>query len=230
MAAMLIPALMGLPGLIAGIMSAVDSGKRLSGGKLARARRLSKHPIYGKHIRNALKTYNAMHGGSMMRYRPRGGRVYRKRRYNRGRGIAADVAGSVPLMGPLIRPLIRSMGGRVYRRRYKRGRGVAADIAGAIPLLGGIFGPLVKAMGGRVRRPRRGRGLPNMELYQPIACGRGLLGPGSYRPHLYGRGITGRRGGLLSPTGMGGAIHRKGHYRYSNGRRTYVRPTLVRMY
>lgn len=223
MAGFIIPALMGLPSLISGIMDAVHSGKKLSGGKIMMARRLVNHPTFGSQLRNALRIYHASN--------PRGGRV--RRRYMRRRG------------------------GRIHHRR-RRGKGVAANIAGAIPLIGPILGPLISAFGGRVRRRhmrrRKGRGLVPMDMYQPIACGGGLLGPGAYRPPVFGGpmavvpyGMTphaystykpkpslgsgysyGRRGGLLSPTGIGGATYRRGYYKYYNGKRVHVRPTLVR--
>jgi hypothetical protein len=208
MAGFIIPALMGLPSLISGILDAVHSSKKISGGKLMMARRLVNHPKFGSQIRNALRMYHMAN--------PRGGRM--RHRY------------------------IRRRGGR-------RGKGIAANIAGAIPLIGPLLGPLVSAFGGRLRRKRyrrRGRGLVPMDIYQPIAYGGGLLGPGAYRPPTYGGPLSvvpyghtltkpfgkgynyGRRGGLLSPTGYGGAIYRKGYYKYQNGKRVHVRPTLVR--
>src|SRR3954468_15479988 len=98
MAALLIPALMGLPGLISGIMDAVHSGKKLSGGRIAFAHRLARHPLYGPKIRPALKMYHSTI--------PRVKRVKRRR----GRGVAADIASAIPLIGPLIGPLVRAMG------------------------------------------------------------------------------------------------------------------------
>src|ERR1700744_1484401 len=186
MAQFLIPAIASLPSLIGGIMDAVNAGKKLHGGKLMALHKMSRHPIHGYKIRQLLHLYHMMHpmqgkGGRMMHYaRKRGGRVHyvRKRREmkRRGRGIAADVVGSIPIVGSLLGPLIRAFGGRVYRKK-------------------------------RVVQ-KRGRGLAPMQIHYPIAYG-GLLGPGKYR---HGKG-------LLSPTGYGGTVvHRKGYYKYMNGK------------
>jgi hypothetical protein len=176
MAAYIIPALLGLPGLIGGIMEAVHSGKKLTGGRLVMARKLLRHPVYANQLRQALRAYRMRGRGMMM--------IHRRRR---GRGIASSIAGAIPLIGPLLGPLIGAMGGRVRRRN---------------------------------RRRTRGTGLVPMSIYQPIATGGRLV----RRKRPMGRSINGRRGGLLSPTGMG---VRRGHYRYVNGRRVYVRPTMV---
>jgi hypothetical protein len=98
MAQFLLPLAMGVPGLIGGIMEAVRSGKRLTGGRL----------IVYKHMAKA----------------PHGGRIRRVKRHRRGRGIAADIAGAIPLLGAFAGPLVRAMGGKLRRKRvYRRRKG-----------------------------------------------------------------------------------------------------------
>lgn len=201
MAQFLLPAALGLPGFIGGIISAVEAGKRLQGGRLAR-------------------------------YRPRhkfGGKVRRVRRYKRGRGIAADIASSIPLIGALAGPLVRALGGRVGRKRYakRRGRGlVPLKIYQPIAYGAGLLGP------GAYRPPIYGSPTSIMEY------GRNIYHP--YVPKKGGRMMPARRaiaypimshllGGLLSPTGVGGAAKR-GHYRHlKSGKRIYVRPIRMRI-
>lgn len=205
MAQFLIPLAMGIPSLISGIMDAVQSGKKLHGGQLRILHRLRHHPRYGGKVRMILKHHH-------MSAR-RGGRVRRLPHRRRGRGIASDIVGAIPVVGSILGPLIRAFGGKLRHRKI---------------------------------RHVRGRGLVPMHVYQPIACGGGLLGPGMYRPPTFGnimsvipyghsitqpfgKGFTyGPRGGLLSPTGMGGAVsYRKGHYKHVNGRRVHVAATMV---
>lgn len=177
LAALGIPALLGLPGFIGGILDAVNAGKKLHGGRIMMARKMLRHPVYAHQLRQALRAYRHMSGKGMR-----------------------------------------------MRHRRRRGRGIASSIAGAIPLIGPLLGPLVGALGGRVRRRTRGRGLVPMSIYQPIAWGGRLMA----RRRRRRVGGYGRRGGLLSPTGMGGAIYRRGYYKHVNGRRVYVHPTVVR--
>jgi hypothetical protein len=173
MAALLLPALMGVPGLIGGIMQAVQAGRQMAKGGRLRRRRVVK--------------------------RKYGGRVKRRVVKRRGRGIAADMASSLPLIGPLAGQIVRAFGGRVKRRKVaRRGRGLGYS--------------------GYVKPNRYGYGLPHTHIYQPIAVGAGLLGPGRYRPAIYG--------GLLSPTG-GRIKYRKGHYKRCGGMVKYIRPTLI---
>lgn len=153
MAGLVLPLLMGVPGVIGGIMSMIESGKRLSGGRIKRRPR-----------------------------RKYGGRVKRVHK-RRGRGIAADIASSLPLIGGLAGPLVRALGGRIKRKivRRKKGRGYYGM---------NIQPSLLNRLSKRILHS--GNGLPNTHIYQPIT-GFGLLGPGMYRPARYG--------GLLSPTG-----------------------------
>lgn len=254
---MLIPLAMGLPGLIGGIISAVDAGKRLNQGR--GVRRLA--------VRRHAKA--------------------------RGKGVAADIASALPLIGPIAGPLVRALGGKA-----RRGKGL-------VPLH--IYQPIAHGAGLRRHKKRvhhnRGKGLVPLHIYQPIAHGAGLrrhrrrhnkkggmvahklryrkrgglLGPGMYRPAIYGsadgmfpialtalakslpttvpvsvpavfpskppghylKSLTGsgigRRvftapiGGLLSPSGVGGAYHhRRSHYRQVGNKRVHVKAAAVK--
>lgn len=211
MAQFLLPAALGLPGFIGGIISAVEAGKRLRGGRL-------------------------------VRYRPRrkiGGKVRRKRTYKRGRGIAADIASSLPLIGAIAGPLVRALGGRMARGRYtkKRGRGLVPlkiyqPIAYGAGLLGpGAYRPAI--YGSQAMVPYRSKRGGATTGILSADVGRALTRDGLVKESYPGMGKHLLRmltyGGLLSPTGVGGAA-KKGHYRHlASGKRVYVRPARMRI-
>lgn len=62
-----------------------------------------------------------------------------------GKGLAADIIGNIPLIGPLLGPLVSKMGGKVkrVRRVYARGRGLSnMRIEDLHHVMGGALMPL----------------------------------------------------------------------------------------
>ena len=177
MAHLLLPAALGLPGLIGGIMSAVEAGKRLSGGRIRR------RPLH----------------------RPmRIGGKLKKNKRKRGRGVAADIIGGIPLLGAIAGPLVRALGGKVRRRRVAKGRGlVPIHIYQPIAYGAGLLGPGMAGISRAVIKTHPLIGKTSSGRMIPIV------------------------GGLLSPTGIGSSV-RRGHYRYVGGKRVHVSPTIVR--
>jgi hypothetical protein len=204
--ASLIPyAMMGLPALlsgISGIMGIVDQGRKLKGGRL-------------------LKRHYKAHRGGVLR------RKKHKKARRRGRGAAADMISSIPLIGSLVGPLVRAMGGRLRRKhRVVRHKG----LKGRIPLhKGGLLSPAGGRLARRVGRMRvkhhrrRGHGLSPMYIHRPYVGlglirhhrGHGLSPMYIHRPYVglglrkHHKGLKGRtplhrRGGMLTPPG--------GHY------------------
>lgn len=195
MAHLLLPAVLGLPGLIGGIMSAIEAGKRLHGGRIRRL-----HPLH-----------KAMGRGGRLGKR----RVHKKRA---GRGIAADIVGGIPLLGAIAGPLVRALGGRVRHRRMAkhRGRGlVPMHIYQPIAYGAGLIapGPIPRYAKPDIRHmmmgiTSSGKRIPIMGgLLSPTGVG-GSMRRGHYR-YVHGKRIH------VSPTivhGSGGKIKRR-HYR-----------------
>lgn len=132
-------------------------------------------------------------------------RILRKRLY--GRGVVADTLGKIPILGAILSPIARALGGKIkkqkntYRKKGKRG---------------GLLYPA-------------GRGLSPMYITRPYV-GAGL------RKKKAVRRKGGRHGNMHSMSTTirkilsGGAlIPRKGYYRTGpSGKRVHVRPTVVR--
>jgi len=149
----------------------------------------------------------------------RGGRLVRlaKRpiRRRRGRGIAADIAANLPLIGSFAGPLVRAMGGRLYRKKRvvhkRRGKGLA-QMHIKVPIYHGrgLLGPglMHKAS------PYSSVLLPKMTKSQQII----------HLPYEVKRSYI---GGLLAPSGHFGGAIRRGHYRHVNGKRVHVKAAIV---
>ena len=238
---MAIPLLLaGIPALLAAISGGVDiatSVKKFKGGKLA----------------------TKMHRRLMFIRRKRGGRLLKKRRVvKRGKGIAADIASAIPILGPIAGPLIRAFGGKLKKRRIirKRGRGLAPMYLSR-PYVGGMI--LRRKLKKRRIIRKRGRGLAPMYLSRPYV-GLGMLTPPGGHNDPYTKAIAAyiqpiapkvptqvmvrpRPSKKIDPrfaqffkkagTGLlapaGGLIHRKGHYRHlQDGTKIRIASTVVR--
>ncbi len=152
----------------------------------------------------------------------RGGRLRRRgvragiKHKRKGRGVVADTLGNVPLLGALLGPLARALGGRVNRR----GKGLSPMYIRR-PYVGMGLSPLGRYRGGALHH-RKGyykyAGGKRIHVRPTLVHGSGLSPMYIRRPYV---GM-----GLLAPAG--GAIHhRKGHYRKVNGHRVHVRPSTV---
>lgn len=108
-----------------------------------------------------------MKGQGVRRYKKHVGGKVRKRniRRYRGRGLASDIAGMIPLLGPILKPIVSSFGGRVHRLPARRGMGLSnLRIEGLNQLAGGALMPhhmmpmplggLLAPAGGRVKHVR----------------------------------------------------------------------------
>lgn len=188
---------LGVPAVLSGISSILDiagSAKKLSGGKIRRYRKMNKRRNYGGAVK----------------------RKYVRKSYKKGKGVAADIAGSIPILGSLLSPLIKAFGGQMKRKRtikkrtrYIKGRGLA-------PLA--ISHPYSSNVGKGMLYPPGGQ----MSIYHKRG---GSLVSGLLKSAILGNGLLSPAGGLLRPAG--GLIHRRGHYRYVNGKRIHVKPAVV---
>lgn len=217
MAQFIIPAIAALPSLIGGIMSLVNSGKKLSGGQLMMLHRLSHHPRHGGKIMTILRKYHRLHPH----------RAYHRRKMHKrrkGRGVVADVAGSIPLLGSILGPIIRAFGGKIRHRR--RGHGLA-PMYYARPYAGMGLRRRKYHKHKKLHKKHHGHGLSPMYYARPYS-GMGLLAPIGSRMLLKGRGLLAPAGGYMPYAWRGGTI-RKGHLRKIPGRRARVRvrPALI---
>lgn len=202
MAALLPLLAMGIPALlsgVSGIMGIADQAKKLRGGRLRRMHHKRGGRVH--HIRR---------------------RIHMRRR-KLGRGVAANILGSIPVLGSILGPIVSAMGGRVRRRHHKRMRG-----HGLSPMYytRPYVGMGMRRHHKRMRHRKRGHGLSPMYYTRPYV-GMGMLGPlGSHVLAKYGRGLLAPAGGYKPY--IGGTV-RKGHYRKIRGRgaRIRVRPTLI---
>lgn len=165
MAALLPLLAMGIPALlsgVSGIMGIADQAKKLRGGRLRRMHHKRGGRVH--HIRR---------------------RIHMRRR-KLGRGVAANILGSIPVLGSILGPIVSAMGGRVRRRHHKRMRGHGlSPMYYTRPYVGmGMLGPL---------------GSHVLAKY-----GRGLLAPaGGYKPYIGG---TVRKGHYRKIRGRGARI------------------------
>lgn len=206
---MAIPLLLaGIPALLAAISGGVDiatSVKKFKGGKLA----------------------TKMHRRLMFIRRKRGGRLLKKRRVvKRGKGIAADIASAIPILGPIAGPLIRAFGGKLKKRRIirKRGRGLAPMYLsrpyvglGMLTPPGGHNDPYTKAIAAYIQpiAPK----VPTQVMVRPR--------PSKKIDPRFAQFFKKAGTGLLAPAG--GLIHRKGHYRHlQDGTKIRIASTVVR--
>jgi hypothetical protein len=158
---------MGLPALlsgVSGVMDIVGSAKKLSGGRIRR-----KRVVHRK---------RATYGGRIKMRRPV--------RHRRGRGIASDIIGQIPLIGQLLGPIVKAMGGRIIMRRGGRAHMMRCRGRGLAPM--------------RYKKPYIGQGMltppgGTMVLYAKKAAGYGLLGPAGGSIHRRGhyRHVNGKR-------------------------------------
>jgi hypothetical protein len=112
----------GIPAALAGvsgIMDIVNSARRM-GGK--------------RRVKKKCKKCLPCKAGEGLRYIRRN-KLYRRRK-RRGRGIVADVFGGIPLLGSILGPIVKAMGGKRIR-----GRGLV-DMAIKRPYYrGGLLAP-----------------------------------------------------------------------------------------
>lgn len=132
-------------------------------------------------------------------------RILRKRLY--GRGVVADTLGKIPILGAILSPIARALGGKIkkqkktYRKKGKRG---------------GLLYPVGRGMSPMyISRPYVGAGLGKKKVVRR---------KGGRHGNMHSMSTTIRK--ILS----GGAlVPRKGYYRTGpSGKRVHVRPTVVR--
>lgn len=223
MAALLPLLAMGIPALlsgVSGIMGIANEAKKLHGGRLRHYRRKGKGIKHRPHL----------HVG----------------RRKRGRGVAANIIGSIPLLGNILGPIVSALGGRVRRR----GHGLS-PMYYSRPYVGMGLSPLGKMMASQYRSSANGSfahgfnlpkslGMTNFGKILRSAYGTGMKRKRAHvmkhkrkmhhkrgygiSPMYYGRPYVGM--GLLAPAG--GHL-RKGHLRKIHGRAARVRvaPALI---
>lgn len=135
-------------------------------------------------------------------------RILRKRLY--GRGVVADTLGKIPLLGGILGPIVRALGGRVKKSYKKKGGLLFPAGRGLSPMY--------------IARPYVGAGLRKKKKSSPKRKKGGRYG-NLHRMSTTINSIL--RGG--KPAG-GALVPRKGYYRKGpSGKRVHVRQTVVRV-
>jgi len=232
LAPLLISGLMGVPGLVSGIMGAVESGKRLRGGGRLRGPRGGRRARPARRrVAGALthmgdwplisRPHEYHQGGALMkrlaRANPKGRAPRRRRGGNALEGFRSFVH-AIPIVGQISQAL--GFGGRAHPRpHYVRSHTKLSPLGKVVH----VRGHTAAGYGGRMPpRPHMVRGhVAHSKLGTPYYVkshmAAGLLRPagGAYRPSLHPRNIlgqfvptTGR--GLLAPAG--GRSRRRGGF------------------
>lgn len=206
MAALLPLLAMGIPALFGAITGGINIANAIKGRGVRRRRGGRHHKVAGARRRGGRvvamrKHYKKRKGGALspQAYRAirrlvnaplnnlRAGLMKRGGKVKRGRGVFADILGSIPLLGSIAGPIVRSLGGRVrkhgkglspmYLMRPYVGRGLLAPAGGLVhhrkSHLRKVRGHAKKI---RVRGSTVGHGLSPMYLMRPYV-GKGLLYP-----------------------------------------------------
>jgi len=215
MAALLPLLAMGIPALlsgVSGIMGIASEAKKLHGGKI----RLMRHAARKHRVK-----------------RKRGGKLVISRYARSGKGPIADALSRIPLLGMIAGPLASAFGGRIRRKR--RGHGFSPMYihrefgGGMLTPPGGHMMPQQKLMSNAILPLVKMLGRPAF-TYPPdmtAAAPFHIRAPGKASRIMYTPSARLRVGvGLLSPAG-GRITHRKGYYKYVNGKRVHVAPTIV---
>jgi len=239
LAPLLISGLMGVPGLVSGIMGAVESGKRLhGGGRLRRTRggrrgRPARQRATAKALAGSLvhmgnwplisRPHEYHHGGALMRHfgmlPHKSSRKSGRRRRRGGNALEGfrSFVHAIPIVGQLSQAL--GFGGRHPRAHYVRPYSKLSPLGKVVH----VRGHVAAGYGGRMPpRPHMVRGhISHSKLGTPYRVrphmAAGLLRPagGAYRPSLHPRNSMGQfvpttGRGLLAPAG--GRSRRGGFY------------------
>jgi len=191
-------AMMGVPAIlsaISGIMGIAQQAKQMKGNGLRKRRRLLRKRNKGGNLPLSSIVKLARN-------------PYLNRR--RGRGAAADIIGNIPILGSLIGPIVRALGGRVHkgnavRRVYFRplGQGKAHHRKGFQKVVHTIGGPKIKYIHPTTVH-KAGKGLASMYMKRPYTTGGQLVHRKGYNKVVHTK--KGRKIVHIKPT----TVHKAG--------------------